>query len=82
MWEWLYNEWGPAAPDGVEPSDLVPFERAREYTERNCRYLWETDFAEPVQEIVSGFRTVVGSEKFWNQLSSLKAVRKLTLKPF
>ena len=78
MWKELDIKWGAAAPNGVEPSDLVPYERAREYTEQNCRYLWETDFSDPVQGIIKGFREVIPTDKmFWKKLQGASQLKQL-----
>ncbi|CAK9029046.1 unnamed protein product [Durusdinium trenchii] len=77
-WKELDIKWGAAAPNGVEPYDSVPYERAREYTEQNCRYLWETGFADPVEEIIKGFREVIPTDKmFWKKLQGASHLKQL-----
>eukprot|EP00435_Cladocopium_sp_Y103_P048801 s553_g14.t1 len=76
MWEYLYAEWGHVAPQGIKADDLVPFERAREYTVLKCRSKWEQDFQAPVNAMVKGFRQVISDPTFWN-VADAEALRQL-----
>ena len=69
MWEVLYTEWGSLAPDGAKADDLVPFNAARDFTERQCEESWK-HFEEPVNYMVKGFEEVLPKDSsFWKVLN-------------
>ena len=57
MWDALYMSWGPFAPKGAKADDAVPFEAAKEFTEKRCQATWKS-FEQPVMQMVKGFREV------------------------
>ena len=80
MWEYLYTEWGPLAPQGIQPEDLVPFSRAQEYTRLSCKAVWNQNFKAPVDELVKGFRSVLPNNTnsmFWPELAKSGGFQKL-----
>ena len=76
-WEHLYVEWGEVAPDGVQPTDLVPSSRAREYTELKCQHRWHHGFEKPVDKIVEGFREHIHSQEFWDHIPDGASLKRM-----
>ena len=78
MWEdVLFTEWGAFVPLGVNETDLVPFDQAKEYTRLLCQHTWEKGFVDPVREIVDGFRATISSRSFWSKLNSADDLKDL-----
>mmetsp|Transcript_40407 Transcript_40407/g.93762 ORF Transcript_40407/g.93762 Transcript_40407/m.93762 type:complete len:602 (+) Transcript_40407:37-1842(+) len=76
-WDVLFTEWGAFAPEDAKADDTVPFERAREYTQLQCRHAWRKGFVSPVTEIVAGFRKVLPSEYFWKKVGNASTLKAL-----
>ena len=76
-WESLNVTWGSLAPNGSEPSDLVPLDSAREYTQQKCLEVWNRDVVEPVEAIVKGFREMIPAETFWKKLKGASQLKRL-----
>jgi len=55
-WEYLYTEWGSVAPNGTKSDDLVPYCRAREYTELKCKQRWQSGYVELIDVLLKSFR--------------------------
>lgn len=69
MWDALYMSWGPFAPKGAKADDSVPFEAAKDFTEKRCQATWKS-FAQPVMQMVKGFREVIPADSgFWPLLN-------------
>eukprot|EP00438_Fugacium_kawagutii_P030149 Skav235171 [mRNA] locus=scaffold721:184318:185487:- [translate_table: standard] len=77
MWDALWLSWGPFAPSGTKAEDAVPFEMAKDFTEKRCEAAWKS-FADPVSYMVKGFREVIpGDSGFWPLLKDWTQLKHL-----